>query len=96
MCSLTMKTPTFEQLTSLLLAVIALIPNHGVRYTALGLLGLLLTAALLSKIHLQCPLVQLSMLAASLKRTDEYIQEATVEAPKSYSKLSDQRQRLCE
>ncbi|KAJ7857447.1 hypothetical protein B0H14DRAFT_3638997, partial [Mycena olivaceomarginata] len=89
----TMKTSTSEQLTPLLLALIALIPSHGVRYTALGLL---LVASTLSKIHLQSPLMQLSRLEMSLNHTEEYIQEATVEAPQSYSKLSDQRRRLLE
>jgi hypothetical protein len=88
-----MKTPTSEQLTPLLLAVIALIPSHGIRYTALGLL---LAAALLCKIQLQPPSVKLSQLAVSLNHTEEYIQEATVEAPRSYSKLRDQRRRLLE
>ncbi|KAJ7843425.1 hypothetical protein B0H14DRAFT_3456193 [Mycena olivaceomarginata] len=45
-----MKTPTSEQLTSILLAVIALIPSQGVRYTAFGLL---LAAIILCKVHLQ-------------------------------------------
>ncbi|KAJ7857450.1 hypothetical protein B0H14DRAFT_3447902 [Mycena olivaceomarginata] len=86
-----MKTSTSEQLTPLLLALIALIPSHGVRYTALGLL---LAAATLCKIHLQSPSIQLSRLEVSLNHTEEYIQEATLEAPQSYSKLSDQRRRL--
>ncbi|KAJ7834865.1 hypothetical protein B0H14DRAFT_2590610 [Mycena olivaceomarginata] len=93
MCSLTMKTPTSEQLTSILLAVIALIPDHGVRYTVLGLL---LAAVILCTIHLQSPPMQLCQLAVSLNQTEEYIQEATVEAPQSYSELRDQRRRLCE
>ncbi|KAJ7834896.1 hypothetical protein B0H14DRAFT_2590640 [Mycena olivaceomarginata] len=42
------------------------------------------------------PSVQLSQLAVSLNHTEEYTQEATVEAPRSYSKLRDQRRRLCE
>jgi hypothetical protein len=88
-----MKTPTSEQLTPLLLAVIALIPSHAIRYTALGLL---LAAAVLCKIHLQSPSVQLFQLAVSLDHTEEYIQEATIEAPQSYSKLSGQRRRLLE
>ncbi|KAJ7759707.1 hypothetical protein B0H14DRAFT_3511304 [Mycena olivaceomarginata] len=75
------------------LAVIALIPSHGVRYTALGLL---LAAIILCKIHLQSPSTQLSQLAVSLTHTEEYIQEATVEAPQSHFKLRDQRRRLCE
>jgi hypothetical protein len=58
-----MKTPTSEQLTSILLAVIALIPGQGVHYTALGLL---LAAIILCKIHLQSPSMQLSKLAVSL------------------------------
>jgi hypothetical protein len=88
-----MKNPTSEQLTPLLLAVIALIPSHGVRFTALGLL---LAAIILCKIHLQSLSTQLSQLAVSLNHTEEYIQEATVEAPRSYSKLRDQRRRLLE
>ncbi|KAJ7328326.1 hypothetical protein DFH08DRAFT_967469 [Mycena albidolilacea] len=88
-----MKNSTSEQLTPLLLALIALIPSHGVRYTALGLL---LAAATLCKIHLQSHSIQLSRLEVALNHTEEYIQEATVEAPQSYSKLSDQRRRLIE
>ncbi|KAJ7328255.1 hypothetical protein DFH08DRAFT_815762 [Mycena albidolilacea] len=78
---------------SILLAVIALIPSHGVRHTALGFL---LAAIILCKIHLQSPSMQLSQLAVSLTHTEEYIQETTVETPQSYSKLRDQRRRLCE
>ncbi|KAJ7834906.1 hypothetical protein B0H14DRAFT_2590647 [Mycena olivaceomarginata] len=59
-------------------------------------LGLLLSAAIFCKIHIQPPSGQLSQLAVSLNHTEEYIQEATVEAPGSYSKLRDQRRRLCE
>jgi hypothetical protein len=88
-----MKTPTSEQLTPLLLAVIALIPSHGIRYTALGLL---LAAAILCKIHLQSPSMQLCQRTVSLNQTEEYIQEATVEAPRRYFELRDQRRRLCE
>ncbi|KAJ7328265.1 hypothetical protein DFH08DRAFT_967409 [Mycena albidolilacea] len=65
-----MKTPTSEQLTSILLTAIALIPAHG------------------------SPSMQLSRLEVSVNHTEEYIQEATVEAPQSYSKLSGQRRRL--
>ncbi|KAJ7857452.1 hypothetical protein B0H14DRAFT_3638999 [Mycena olivaceomarginata] len=93
MCSPTMKTPTSEQLTSLLLAVISLIPSHGVRYTALGLL---LAAATLCKIYLQSPSRQLSQLAVSLNHTEEYIREAMVEVPRSYPKLTEQMRRLLE
>ncbi|KAJ7328391.1 hypothetical protein DFH08DRAFT_815890 [Mycena albidolilacea] len=88
-----MKTPTSEQLIPLLPAVIALIPSHGVRYTVLRLL---LAAAILCKIHLQPPSVQISQLKISLNHTEEYIQEVTVEAPRSYSNLRDQMRRLCE
>jgi hypothetical protein len=76
-----------------LIAVISLIPSHGVRYTALGIL---LAATISCKIYLQFPSTQLSQLASSLNQTEEYIQEATVETPRSYSKLRDQRQRLLE
>jgi hypothetical protein len=88
-----MKTPTFEQLTPLLLAVIALIPSHGIRYTALGLL---LAVATLCKMHLQSPSRQLSQLAVSLNHTEEYIREAMVEAPRNYPRLTDQMRRLFE
>ncbi|KAJ7851534.1 hypothetical protein B0H14DRAFT_2581396 [Mycena olivaceomarginata] len=64
---------------------------HGVRYTALGIL---LAATILCKIHLQFPTTQLSQLASSLNQTKEYIQEATVETSRSYSKLRNQRRRL--
>ncbi|KAJ7328301.1 hypothetical protein DFH08DRAFT_815805 [Mycena albidolilacea] len=84
MCFPTMKTSTSEQLTPFLLSLIALVPSHGVRYTALGLL---LVAPTPRKIHLQSPSMQLSRLEVSLNHTEEYIQEATVEAPQSYSKL---------
>ncbi|KAJ7328253.1 hypothetical protein DFH08DRAFT_967395 [Mycena albidolilacea] len=88
-----MKTPTSEQLTSILLAATALIPDHGFRYATLGLL---LSAVILCKIHLQSPSMQLYQLAVSLNQMEEYIQEAMVEAPQSYSELRDQRRRLCE
>jgi hypothetical protein len=84
-----MKTPTSEQLTSILLAVIALIPSQGIRYTGIGLFA----AIILSKTHLKPLLLQF---AVSPKHTEEYIHEATVEVPQSYSELGDQRRRLCE
>ncbi|KAJ7328378.1 hypothetical protein DFH08DRAFT_967510 [Mycena albidolilacea] len=86
-----MKTLTYEQLASILLAVIALIPSRAVRYTALGLL---LAAVILCKIRLQSPSMQLSQLAVSLNHTEEYIREAMVEVPRSYSRLADQMRRL--
>ncbi|KAJ7328372.1 hypothetical protein DFH08DRAFT_815873 [Mycena albidolilacea] len=70
MCFRTMKTPTSEQLTSILLATIALIPDHGVRYTVLGLL---LAAVILCTIHLQSPPMQLCQLTVSLNQTEEYL-----------------------
>jgi hypothetical protein len=74
----TMKTRTSEQIISILLTVITLTPDHGVRYTALGLL---FAAVILCKVHLQFPSMQLRQLAVSLNQTEEYIQEATLEAP---------------
>ncbi|KAJ7857446.1 hypothetical protein B0H14DRAFT_3447897 [Mycena olivaceomarginata] len=89
----TMKSPTSEQLTSLLLAVIALIPNHGVRYTALGLL---LTASILYTIHNQSLSMQWHQLRRLIDQTEGNIQEGVVEAPRSYSQLTDQMRRLIE
>jgi hypothetical protein len=88
-----MKTPTSEQLTSILLAVIALIPNHGVRYTALGLL---LTASILCTVHNQSPSMQWYQLRRLIDQTEGNIQEGVVEAPRSYSQLTDQMRRLIE
>ncbi|KAJ7328251.1 hypothetical protein DFH08DRAFT_1023643 [Mycena albidolilacea] len=75
------------------ICVIALIPSHGIRYTALGLL---VAAATLCKIHLQSPSRQLSQLAVSLNHAEKYIREAMVEAPRNYPRLTDQMRRLCE
>ncbi|KAJ7798162.1 hypothetical protein B0H14DRAFT_2618172 [Mycena olivaceomarginata] len=68
-----MKNPTSELLSSLLLGFIALIPNHALRYTALGLS---LALAIVFSIHLKSPRAQVAHLAVFIDQLEEDIRRA--------------------
>ncbi|KAJ7681713.1 hypothetical protein B0H14DRAFT_3061055 [Mycena olivaceomarginata] len=93
MLSSTMKNPTSELTPSLLLGFVALIPNHTLRYTALGLL---LALAIVCSIHLKSPKAQLAHLAVFVDKIEEDIRRAMVHAPRNYSSLVEQMRRLHE
>jgi hypothetical protein len=88
-----MKNPTSELLFSLLLGFVALIPNHTLRYTALGLS---LALAIVCSIHLKSPRTQLAHLAVFIDQLEEDIRRAMVHVPRSYSSLAEQMRRLHE
>jgi hypothetical protein len=93
MLSSTMKSPTSELLFSLLLGLVALIPNHTFRYTALALS---LALAIICSTHLKSPRTQLGHLAAFIDQLEEDIRRAMVHVPRSYSSLAAQMRRLHE
>jgi hypothetical protein len=88
-----MKNPTSELLFFLLLWFVALIPNHTLRYTALGL-SLALT--IVCSIHLKSPGAQLGHLAVLIDKIEEDIRRKMVHVPRSYSSLAEQMRRLHE
>jgi hypothetical protein len=85
--------PHFHLLLSLLLAFVAAIPSHTLRYSALGLfLGLFL----LSTIHLRSPSTQLRHLALLIDQTEELIRHAMAQCPRDYFSLTEEMGRLLE
>ncbi|KAJ7792375.1 hypothetical protein B0H13DRAFT_2394004 [Mycena leptocephala] len=80
-------------LPSLLLALVAAIPNHTLRYTALGLLFVL---AALCTIHLRSPSAQLRQLALMIDHTDELIRRAMAQCRRDYFSLTEEMGRLLE
>jgi hypothetical protein len=88
-----MKNPTSELLSSLLFGFVALIPNHTLRYTTLGLS---LALAIVCSIHLKSPRVQLAHLTVFIDKIEEDIRRAMVHAPRHYSSLVEQMRRLHE
>ncbi|KAJ7893409.1 hypothetical protein B0H14DRAFT_2684841 [Mycena olivaceomarginata] len=93
MLSSTMKNPTSELLSSLLLGFVALIPNHTFRYTVLALS---LALAIVCSTHLKSPRMQLGHLTAFIDQLEEDIRRAMVHVPRSYSSLAEQMRRLHE
>jgi hypothetical protein len=80
-------------LPSLLLAFVAAIPNHTLRYTALGLFfGLFV----LSTIYLHSPSTQLRHLALLIDQTEEIIRCAMAQCPRDYFSLTEEMGRLLE
>jgi hypothetical protein len=80
-------------LPSLLLAFVATIPNHTLRYTALGLfLGLFV----LSTSYLRSPSTQLRHLALLIDQTEEIIRRAMTQCPRDYFSLTEEMGRLLE
>jgi hypothetical protein len=80
-------------LPSFLLAVVAAIPNHTLRYTSLGLFfGLFV----LSSIHLCSPSTQLHHLALLIDQTENLIRRAMAQCPRNYFSLAEEMGRLLE
>ncbi|KAJ7863868.1 hypothetical protein B0H13DRAFT_2070030 [Mycena leptocephala] len=87
-------SPThFHLLLSLLLAFVAAIPNHTLRYTALGLLFVL---AALCTVHVQSPSKQLCHLAHLIDQTEDLIRRAMVQYPRDHLGLTKEMGRLLE
>ncbi|KAJ7882166.1 hypothetical protein B0H13DRAFT_2344801 [Mycena leptocephala] len=80
-------------LPSLLLALVAAIPNHTLRYTALGLL---LVFAMLCTIHLHLPSAQFRRLAHAVDQTDDLIRRAMAQCPREHFSLTEEMRRLLE
>ncbi|KAJ6477066.1 hypothetical protein C8R45DRAFT_1158358 [Mycena sanguinolenta] len=88
-----MQNLTPDLLPSLLLASVAAIPNHALRYTALGFL---LAVTILRTMHLSPLSTQMHQLTASIYQTEEYIRPEMVHFPRCNRSLTPQMQRLLE
>ncbi|KAF8140845.1 hypothetical protein K438DRAFT_1785310 [Mycena galopus ATCC 62051] len=88
-----MKPICGPELLPSLLAVVAAIPNHTLRYTALCFF---IAVAVLCSIHLRSPTTQIRLLAVLIDQTEEYIRRAMVQNPRSYLSLTDQMSHLLE
>ena len=86
-----MQSLASELFPSLLPALVALIPNHPLRYTALALL---LTFAILCSIHLSSLSIQMHHLTASINETEENIRRAMAHNPRCHFSLAQQMLRL--
>jgi hypothetical protein len=75
-------------LSSLLLALVAAIPNHTLRYIALGLFFGLFTV---TSIHLHSPSMQLHHLALLIDQTEEIIRRAMAQCPRDYFSLTEEK-----
>ncbi|KAJ7830191.1 hypothetical protein B0H13DRAFT_2679608 [Mycena leptocephala] len=80
-------------LPSFLLALVAAIPNHMLRYTALGLLFVL---AALCTVHLRTPSTQLCQLARLIDQTEDLIRRAMVQCPRDHFSLTEEMGKLLE
>jgi hypothetical protein len=76
-----------------LLAFVAAIPNHTLRYTSLGLF---FGFFLLSTIHLCSPSMQLHHLALLVDQTEELIRRTMAQCPRDYFSLTEEMGRLLE
>ncbi|KAF8142201.1 hypothetical protein K438DRAFT_1785054 [Mycena galopus ATCC 62051] len=74
-----MQKPASE-LLSCLLAFVAIIPNHTLRYTALGFL---LALAILLSVHFRSPSMQMGGLEILIDQTEEHIRPKTASLIKS-------------
>jgi hypothetical protein len=77
--------------SSILFGALSLIPNDTLRYTLLAIAG---CTALLYVIHLQRPSTQLSLLKASVKKTEVLIQDAKCLCARDLLSLAQQEVRL--
>ncbi|KAJ7859889.1 hypothetical protein B0H13DRAFT_2074436 [Mycena leptocephala] len=78
-------------LLSLLLTFVAAIPNHILRYTALGLI---LVLVVLCTVHLRSPSAQLRHLALLIDQTEDLIRCAMAQCPRVYFGLAEEMGRL--
>ncbi|KAJ7800506.1 hypothetical protein B0H13DRAFT_2164568, partial [Mycena leptocephala] len=83
----------FHLLFSLLFAFVAAIPNHTLRYTALGLLFVL---AALCTVHLRSPSTQLCHLIHLIDQTKDLIRRAMVQCPRDHFSLTEEMGKLLE
>ncbi|KAF8130944.1 hypothetical protein K438DRAFT_1999080 [Mycena galopus ATCC 62051] len=88
-----MQNPASELLPSLLLTVVAAIPNHAIRYIALTSL---LALAILCLIHLRSLSMQICQLRVLADQTEEYTRRAMVQNPRCYLSLTEQMGHLLE
>ncbi|KAJ7878802.1 hypothetical protein B0H14DRAFT_3435401 [Mycena olivaceomarginata] len=94
MCSLsTTQNLLSHLLSSLLLAFVAAIPNHTLRYSALALT---ICLSILCTIHLRSPSTKLRHLAIMIDTTDELLRRAGTQSPRIYFSLTEQMVQLLE
>ncbi|KAF8215126.1 hypothetical protein K438DRAFT_1749210 [Mycena galopus ATCC 62051] len=94
MCFFTeLRDPLSHLPTSFLLALVAAIPNHTIRYFALSLI---ICFGVLCTIHLKSPSTQLRRLGTIIHETDELLRRAMAQCPREYIKLVEQMGRLLE
>ncbi|KAJ7250070.1 hypothetical protein B0H12DRAFT_686437 [Mycena haematopus] len=79
--------------TSLILAFVAAIPDHTVRYSGLGLIVII---TVLATIHLKSPMSQLHQLETMINQMDELLRCAMVQCPRDYITLTEQMGHLLE
>ncbi|KAJ7364848.1 hypothetical protein DFH08DRAFT_799162 [Mycena albidolilacea] len=89
----TLQDPPSHLLTSLVLAFIASIPNHTVRYSALGVI---VTLSVLCVIQLKSVSTQLRHLTKMIDKTDELLRRAAAHSPRNYFKLTKEMVELLE
>ncbi|KAJ7858167.1 hypothetical protein B0H13DRAFT_2076568, partial [Mycena leptocephala] len=85
--------PSHFHLLLSLLTFVAAIPNHTLRYTALGLL-FVLTA--LWAVHVRSPSKQLRHLAHLIDQTEDLIRRAMVQCLRDHFSLTEEMGRLLE
>ncbi|KAJ7711465.1 hypothetical protein B0H16DRAFT_598703 [Mycena metata] len=86
-----MQDPPSHLVLTAVLTCVATIPNHVVRYTALGLTA---ACTLLYNIHIRSPRKKLHRLAQLIDRTDLRIHCATAHCPRYHFALAEQTLRL--
>jgi hypothetical protein len=89
----TLQDPPSHLLTSLVLAFIASIPNHTVRYSALGVI---VTLSVLCVIQLKSASTQLRHLTKMIDETDELLRRAAAHSPRNYFELTKEMLELLE
>ncbi|KAF7364743.1 hypothetical protein MVEN_00344100 [Mycena venus] len=88
-----MHDPSSQMLTSVLLAFVAAITNHTLRYTALCVVAFL---TVLCTIHIKSPSTQLRHLTTMIDTTDMLIRQAMAQCPRDYFALTEQMGHLLE
>ncbi|KAJ6477052.1 hypothetical protein C8R45DRAFT_1216819 [Mycena sanguinolenta] len=88
-----MQNLVSELPSSLLLALVAAIPNHTIRYTALGFL---LALTILCTLHFSSLSTQMRQLVASIDETEDYIRLEMARYPRCHWSLTKQLLHLLE
>ncbi|KAJ7744612.1 hypothetical protein B0H16DRAFT_1559602 [Mycena metata] len=86
-----MQSPPSHFVLSAVLTCVAAIPNHTLRYTALGLTA---ACTLIYNIRIRSPRKNLHRLAQLIDRTDRRIHYATTHCPRYHFELAEQTLRL--